>query len=107
MEEGSLRGGIFFILSASLGATLLTMPLLQKRNGIFLSIACQLLNAIIALVQMNLLFKVAILDQTSLSYAETVKKHLGLKMEKVFQIMVTIYSFGILIAVQVICNLFD
>ena len=103
MEAGSIRGSIFNMLILTLGSGLLSLPTYIGNVSMILSTILIILISILIWWSLLLLSK-ACEKSGTYNYSYLLKKLYGKHLSIIYDIIVIIYSFGILILYQVIIH---
>ena len=103
MEAGSIRGSIFNMLILTLGSGLLSLPTYIGKVSMILSTVLIILISILIWWSLLLLSK-ACEKSGTYNYSYLLKKLYGKHLSIIYDIIVIIYSFGILILYQVIIH---
>jgi amino acid permease len=103
MEAGSIRGSIFNMLILTLGSGLLSLPTYIGKVSIILSSILIIVISILIWWSLLLLSK-ACEKSGTYNYSYLLKKLYGKKLSLIYDFIVIIYSFGILILYQVIIH---
>ena len=81
--EGSIRGSVFTLFSGSVGAGVLSLPLVFSYYGLALGIVMTLVNSIFAYTSYTALFE-AIMQSKKKRYPNLVNYYLGKRPAKLF-----------------------
>ena len=103
MEAGSIRGSIFNMLILTLGSGLLSLPGYVDHVSILMTSILIIIIALLVWWSLLLLSKACEKNGTY-NYSHLIKKLYGKKMSNIYDTIVIIYSFGVLILYQVIIH---
>ena len=101
MDAGSLRGSIFALCSAAIGAGVLSLPYVLALNGWLIGILFIFVGAIAANWSNKILVKKAVENDCRNYYSLCVKVG-GKKLGMLLSCCILLYGFGVLISYQII-----
>lgn len=100
MEAGSLRASIFGMCSLALGAGSLSLPQVMTNMSLVLGIIMLILGAVSAYWSLIIMIK-ASLKEKEYNYSKLIEKVLGRPASIAFDIVIIIYSVGVIISYEV------
>ena len=101
MEPGSLRGSIFSLCSAAIGAGVLSLPYVLVLNGWVIGI-CFIIIGALAADWSNCMLAQRAIEYKVPNYQKLCEKAGGPKLAQFLSICILIYIFGVLISYQII-----
>ena len=104
IEEGSLRGSMFIMISMALGTGCLTIPLQFKQMSLLLGMIVLILTSLATIWSLNIMIHSS-LKYDVYDYSKVVLTVLGKTPAFVLDVIILIYIFGILISYQVISKI--
>ena len=103
MEAGSVRGSIFNMVILSLGTGMLALPKYMSNTSLLFS--CVFLISICIAVWWSLLLLSKACEKTKIfNYSKLLEKLYGKKLSVIYDLIVILYSFGIIILYNIIIH---